>query len=285
MTPTPPPVHGLQALHALEAAARVAHTPCGEGHVVWHLWGDTGPVVVLLHGGAGSWTHWLRNIGALRAAGWRVVAPDMPGFGDSATPPDGHDADVLPHWLAEGLQRLLPGEPLWLVGFSFGGLVAGLMAAAGLPGLQRLVLVGAPALSPQPMAPLPLRAWDAQPPGPRRDAVHRHNLATLMLHDAAVIDDTAVRLHAANIERDRLRRRRLMRGDLLLRTLPAVACPVNGIWGEHDVLYRGRTAVIGHALAQAPRAGSLVFIPGAGHWVQYERAEAFNAALAQALAP
>lgn len=134
------------------------------------------------------------------------------------------------------------------------------------------------------MAPLPLRARDAQPPGPRRDAVHRHNLATLMLHDPASIDEQAVALHAANIERDRLRRRRLMRGDLLLRTLPAVPCAVHGIRGEHDVLYRGRTAVIGHALAQAPRAHPLVVIPRAGHWVQYERADAFNAALAQALA-
>jgi pimeloyl-ACP methyl ester carboxylesterase len=38
-----------------------------------------------------------------------------------------------------------------------------------------------------------------------------------------------------------------------------------------------------HALRQAPAFRSLVFIAQAGHWVQYEDAAAFNAALASAL--
>lgn len=267
----------------LEAAATVHHTPCGTGSVVWHAWGSGAPVV-LLHGGAGSWTHWVRNIGALQAAGRRVLAADMPGFGDSAEPPDGHDADVLPHWLAQGIAQLAPDQPVDLVGFSFGGLVGGLLAAEQPALVRRLVLVGAPALSPEPMAPLPLRAWNSVPPGERRDELHRHNLGVLMLSKPDAIDPLAVSLHAANIERDRMRRRRLMRTDLLLRTMPALRCPVHGIWGDDDMLYRGRPQVVRHALAQAPAGGSLVFIPDAGHWVQYEQAEAFDAALGRALA-
>lgn len=83
--------------------------------------------------------------------------------------------------------------------------------------------------------------------------------------------------------RDRMRQRRLQATGLLLRTLPYVECPVAGIRGAEDALYRGRPDVVAHALRQAPAFKSLVFIPDAGHWVQYEDASAFDAALTQAL--
>lgn len=271
-------VHTLADLQALQHASTVLHTPCGDGALAWHAWGSGRPVV-LLHGGAGSWTHWARNIAPLVQAGHRVLAADMPGFGDSAEPPDGHDADVLPGWLEQGLHALIGDAPVDLVGFSFGGLVGGLWAAVHPARVRQLVLVGAPALSEAPMAPLPLRAWDTAPPGERRDALHRHNLGVLMLSRPEAIDALAVALHGANIERDRMRRRRLMRTDLLLRTLPRLRCPVHGLWGDDDVLYRGRLQVVRDALAQAPAGGSLQFIAGAGHWVPYEAAEEFNAAL------
>ncbi|MBN8494391.1 MAG: hypothetical protein J0M00_23485 [Burkholderiales bacterium] len=75
-----------------------------------------------------AWTHWLRNIDALVTAGCQVLVPDMPGFGDSAAPPDGHDAYVLPGWLQQGLHVLPGSQPAACVDFFFGGLVAGLWA-------------------------------------------------------------------------------------------------------------------------------------------------------------
>src|SRR3546814_6277896 len=48
---------------------------CGDGQMVWRLWGE-GPPLVLLHGGSGSWTHWFRNIPAL-ARRYRVIAADL----------------------------------------------------------------------------------------------------------------------------------------------------------------------------------------------------------------
>ena len=145
-------------LPALAARATRHTTPCGDGLLVWHCWGPAGgatggatggaadaaasaAVVVLLHGGSGSWTHWLRNIDALAAAGHAVWVPDMPGFGASAVPPDGQDADVLPGWLELGLQQLIGARPVALVGFSFGALVAGLWAQARPARVARLVLV------------------------------------------------------------------------------------------------------------------------------------------------
>jgi hypothetical protein len=62
------------ALSQALADGRRWQTPCGDGPLVWHDWGDLRhPAVVLLHGGSSSWTHWLHNIVPLREAGWRVL--------------------------------------------------------------------------------------------------------------------------------------------------------------------------------------------------------------------
>ncbi len=104
--------------------------------MVWHRWQPTAspngllPPVVLLHGGSGSWSHWLRTIDPLRASGRPVLAADLPGFGDSDPPPRGGDADALVAPLAQGLAQLVPGTAVDLVGFSFGGLAAALLAVA-----------------------------------------------------------------------------------------------------------------------------------------------------------
>ncbi len=270
---------------ALAARASRHTTPCGTGALVWHRWGPTdGAPVVLLHGGSGSWTHWLRNIEALATAGHAVLVPDMPGFGESAAPPDGQDADVLPGWLAQGLQQLVGNRPVALVGFSFGALVAGLWAQAQPQRVARLVLVGSPALSAERLPPLDLRRWDALPPGAARLAVHRHNLLQLMLAHEASATPLAVALHAANVERDRLRQRRMMLTDALAHVLPTLACPVHGIWGKLDVLYAQRLPLINQVLATAPAYRGLALLPDAGHWVAWEAAEAFNTALLAALA-
>lgn len=272
----------LQAAMALQGRAERHHTPSGRGTLVWHVWGQGRPTL-LLHGGSGSWNHWVHNIDELVAAGRQVIAPDLPGFGDSAKPDEVQDADGQWPLLQSGLQQLIGAERIDAVGFSFGALCAALWADAHPDRFASLVLVGAPALSDERLPPLPLRLWDLVPAGPARDAVHRHNLRTLMLAHDDSVDDLAVALHAANLPRDRLRRRRLMLTDLLARTLPNLACPVAGIWGEHDVLVRGRLEMVARVLATAAQFRGLQWVPGAGHWVQYERPEAFNQALLKAL--
>ena len=116
------------AARALLQQATRRETPCGDGVMAWHLWG-TGEPVVMLHGGSGNWTHWVRNIPAVLAAGYMAVVPDLPGFGDSATPPGGGDADAAVAPVALGLQTLLGARTCTLAAFSFGSLVAALLAA------------------------------------------------------------------------------------------------------------------------------------------------------------
>lgn len=266
---------------ALDDAARRFEVPCGAGTMVWRQWGEGDPVV-LLHGGSGSWTHWVRNIAALVAGGRSVWVPDLPGFGESAAPRGAHDADAL---LApvEAAARELLGAPFDLVGFSFGSIVAALIAADSPESVRRLVVVGAPALG-VPLVELPpLQPWRHLHTRDERDAAHRYNLGVLMLADADSISPLAILLQATNAERDRMRRRKLSRTDIVIRSLERVRCPVAGIWGARDALYVGRTAAIEPALRALPHFRSVRLIEGAGHWVQFEDSAAFDATLAQAL--
>src|SRR3954471_18788672 len=50
--------------------------------------GEGAPPIVFIHGLAGSWQNWLENIPHFAAAGHRVVAFDLPGFGASELPAD-----------------------------------------------------------------------------------------------------------------------------------------------------------------------------------------------------
>jgi pimeloyl-ACP methyl ester carboxylesterase len=113
-----------------------------------------------------------------------------------------------------------------------------------------------------------------------QEAVHRHNLSVLMLHNRYLIDGLALQVHSANVPRDRLVRRRLAHTDILARSLAKVPCPVWAIYGAHDALYQEYIHQLEHALAAAaPDFRGLRLIEGAGHWVQFEAPDAFNAAL------
>jgi pimeloyl-ACP methyl ester carboxylesterase len=280
----PQVVSTLADVATIERAARRHALPLADGQLVWRCWGEGEPVV-LLHGGSGSWTHWVRSIDPLLEAGRQVWIPDLPGFGESAAAvPGGGDADALPEPIEAALRALLGDAPVDLAGFSFGTMVGAFIAERWPRRVRRLVLTGAPALGLRGPQPIELRPWAQLPEGPGRDAALRENLAILMLANPDPDDTLALELHRANLMRDRMRLRRLSRTDIMRRTLPRVACPVFGIWGDEDVLHRGVQEQLAPALAVAPDFRGLVRIPGAGHWAQYEKAPQYSAALAAALA-
>ena len=272
-----------EALALLRTASRF-ETPCGDGTMVWHTWGQAArrpglAPLVLLHGGSGSWMHWLRNISALASSGRWVLVPDLPGFGDSAPPPHGTDADVLPEPVEQGLTLLVGEAACDLVGFSFGGMVAGFLTDRFPARAARLVLVGAPGLGVSPERAVRLRAWRHITDAAERDAIHRHNLAALMLYREDAITELALRLHIANVLRDRMKGRSLARTDALAQSLDRVGCPVWAIYGQEDALYRGKLEALQAALARAVDFRGLALVEDAGHWLQFERAEAFDKAL------
>lgn len=269
----------------LEAGATRATAPLeGGGAMVWRRWGDGRPLV-LLHGASGSWTHWIRNIPAL-AARHAVLAPDMPGFGDSGALPEPHTAERLAAGVAAGLERLLPpAAELDLAGFSLGGIVAGVLAARLGERVGRLALIGPGGLGrPTGVANLVLaRVEDGMSAAAVR-AVHRENLRRLMLADPHAADDLAVHVQAENLRRARFRSGTIPTSDVLLRALPAIRAGLGAIFGERDVFVGRDLAVRRATLARWQPGLDFRVVAGAGHWVNYEAAGAVNRALLEMLA-
>lgn len=266
-----------QELDAAQSLAKRIEIPTPSGVQVWHVWNkDAGHPLVLLHGGSGSWNHWVRNVVPLsqQRAVWAL---DTPGLGDSELPLRALDADDLAMPLEQGLQQLFGSEALDVVGFSFGGLVAGFAAAHWPTRFKRLVLVGVPGLGLSNNI-LNMRGFRDNMTDDERMAVHKNNLLAIMLHNEALVTPDLLEMQAQNVSRDRLRRRRIARSDALLHQQTRWTCEVHGIWGELDALYKGKMHLLPERLS-ACNLQSFQMIDDAGHWVQYEQAEAFNEAL------
>lgn len=277
-----------QAFDAQGGACRRSDAPAAAGTIVWRSWGS-GPDLVLLHGSAGSWTHWLRNIDAL-ARHHTVHAVDLPGNGDSGPHVGEKTLDALATAVLSSFDRLrsgagqAPGAPISVVGFSFGSFIAEAIALQRPAEVEHLVLARGTFTEQLPPMPTTLRRWRhlLDDPLALREA-HRHNLATLMFRDPARIDDLAMAAHAHNQVRAALDVGAFMPSrpvDALKRLRVAPCC----ITGEFDVLAGGAAAEQGAELhAQRPDA-TFHLIQGSGHWTPYEAADTFNALLEDELA-
>ena len=103
-----------------------------------------GPLVVLLHGFPEAWFGWKHQVPMLAEAGFRVVAPDMRGYGESEKPSGWRNyareqlgADVA------GLIRHLGQERAHMVGHDWGGVVAWFTAMDHPDAVERLVVLDA----------------------------------------------------------------------------------------------------------------------------------------------
>ena len=104
-----------------------------------------GPPVVFIHGLAGCWQNWLENLPAV-AERRRVVALDLPGFGDSEMPQGDISITNYAACVEELCDRLGLGR-IAVVGNSMGGFTAAELAIRNPGRLDRLVLVDAAGIS------------------------------------------------------------------------------------------------------------------------------------------
>lgn len=122
--------------------------------------------VVLVHGFMDAGGTWDLVAPVLAEAGFRVLAPDMRGFGEGARTPAGsyyHFVDYV-FDLADVIDQLSPGEPVALVGHSMGGTIATLFAGTFPERVARLVIIEGigPPDNPWESGPLRMRAWIEQ---------------------------------------------------------------------------------------------------------------------------
>lgn len=248
------------------------HTCEFEGRLVcWRRFGE-GPPLVLVHGGHGSWLHWIRNIEAL-AGHFTVWVPDLPGYGDSDDAGPGGLQGLLNATLASLDALIGAGTSIDLIGFSFGGLVAAHMAARR-QNIRRLVLLGPGGHSGQRRPRDELLNWHKAKDEAALAAYMHHNLAMHMVHDPAHIDAMAVRVHTDSCLRTRFRSKEISQAGGLSAALDQHDSELLLIWGEHDVT--AVPDVVARALIEGHPRRQARIVPAAGHWVQYEAAGETN---------
>ncbi len=245
----------------------------------------TGEPLVLLHGIATDRRIWdlvLGHLGTTR----RVLAPDLPGFGESPAVGEGFDLREVADWIVDGLAQEGVAGPFDLVGHSLGGGIAIVLAAAHPRLVRRLVLVAPAGLRPFPPAISALLAAGADAVlAARRGAVAltdtwwgRRVLLALTTADAAGLPPTLARQMveaSASAKRTAPALATITSADLR-QMLARTHVPLGVIWGEAD-----RTVPIRALddLLQARPDANVTRMQGAGHVPMIEQPDEFVVAL------
>jgi len=266
------------------------------GRAVTYVEAGSGPVLLLIHGMAGTYETWQAVIEPLARA-HTVLALDLPGHGSSA--PGGGDYSLGA--LAAGLRDLLVArghDRATLVGHSLGGGIAMQFAYQFPEAIERLVLVSSGGLGPE-VSPV-LRAaalpgadmFIAATAGPGRavGSALARGLTALGLRPSADVAEVA-RGYASLADRDRraaflatLRSvvgtegQRVHAGD---RLYLAEGMPVLIVWGRHDHMI---PVAHGERAHEALPGSRLEIFEQAGHMPQLEAPGRFVAVLEQFLA-
>lgn len=262
----------------------------GDREIAYTQAGQGAPVV-LLHGGgpgANGLSNYERNLDDL-AERFRVIVPDMPGYGASSKRLDASDPFGS---LADGIRGMLDAlgiERAHLVGNSYGGACALRLALDTPDRVNRLVLMGPGGIGTT--RALPTKGLNVLlgyygRSGPSRAKLDEFIREYLVFDGASVPAGKVDERYEASLDPEvianpPLRRpsgptapRTLWRMDLTRDPrLRSLATQTLVIWGVHDRVNRPEGGV---RLANTMPNCDLVLAANAGHWVQWERAEWFN---------
>ena len=253
--------------------------------VAYRAFGKREPLV-LMHGGAGSWLHWVRNVDAL-ATRYRVIAIDQPSYGDSKAVDWETLVDDYLALIEDALREMTDGaDKVHLAGFSFGGYIAADMAVRLGTRTASLSMTGGAGYGKPEGRGFTLDSRRrlaerlGREPGPQEIwAMQKENLGKLMIWDKAKIDDWAVDMQVRNVARTRFDSRRLSWADGTPDRVGQLDCPVLVAYGEHDA---AAIPPVPERIARCRAANPDVetaIIPNTGHWAMYETPDAVNTLL------
>ena len=202
----------------------------------------SGPPLVMIHGSGNDWHEWQENL-TFFARGFRVYAPDMPGFGLSQSP----GSPLSPSWSASFLRDFMEAtgiEAAHIIGHSLGGIVALYLALSFPDKVMRLVLVDSGGLG---------------------EVGRKAQLRLLLIRGVKRI---------AGKEERRAKLQKSPKEDwILLSRLRGLQPRTMIVWGERDPYLSSSQAVLAHSLI--PNCELPIF-PSCGHAPQRERADEFN---------
>ncbi|HEY1450218.1 MAG TPA: alpha/beta hydrolase [Solirubrobacteraceae bacterium] len=269
-----------------------------------------GPLVVLCHGFPELAYSWRHQIPALTKAGYRVVVPDMRGFGESSIPEPVEDYDVVSLCGdMTGLLDALDEQQAIFVGHDWGANVVWQLAVLAPERVRAVAGLSVPFVPRAPAAPIPIMrrhlgedfyiVWFQQP-GVADEALARDVRRTLTTSrqwtaDWAVEDGHEPRLAAWLSEQElavyvtafertgftgglnwyrNIDRNWELTADVAERH---VEQPAMFLTGELDPVRRFMPAEAMHGRVDDLRAE--IVVAGAGHWVQQQAPQEVNAAL------
>ena len=242
--------------------------------------GGDGRTVVFVHGsgpGASGYSNFKLNAPVLAGAGYRVLVPDLPGFGYSSKPADiDYTTDFFVTHLI-GLLDAIGIERCALVGNSLGGAVCIRAALDHSERVEKLVLMapgGIEELDTYMAMPAMARMIANFTSGALDRGGLRQILQTLVF-DPAVVTDALVNERYAVAQTQPPEVLGRMRIPNMEGELGNIACPVLAFWGMDDEMLPPGG---GHKIIRACRPSRLVEVADCGHWVMVEHARMFNAA-------
>lgn len=259
--------------------------------------GEGRDVALLLHGFPESRFSWRHQLAPLAAAGWRVVAPDMRGYGDTSRPRhrEAYRLDALVADAAAVFDALQARRRL-LVGHDWGAFVAWTFALRNERPLDGLVVMNVPHPA---IFRAVLRRSSAQrrrswyigffqlPVLPELALTAFDGAVTARLFSGMAVDKSAFSTDVLRHYRDAIRKpgaakaaldyyRANLRASPPATETPVIKVPVLMIWGEADT-------ALGLELTEGyePYVEDFTLnrLPGVSHWVQQEAPAAVNARL------
>lgn len=248
------------------------------------------PPVLLIHGFCASNFVWNETLVPLSEAGFRVIAPDLIGFGFSEKPEGGEYTFEMQARMICGLMDALGIERAALVGSSYGGAVAAFCALDHAERVERLVLVAAVSNDD-----VPRRAWLRLAASPvvgevlspvlldARRLVKRHLRRTYAAQNNFLLDEERITAHqrpllAANTHRAILCTLRRWSAERIELEAARITQPTLLVWGAQD---REVPLKSGERLHELIKGSRLFVFPHCGHLPQEERPQEFAALVAE----
>ena len=259
---------------------------CGEGP----------DVALFLHGFPESRRSWRHQLPVLAAQGWRAVAPDLRGYGDSSRP--GAKADYHIDRLVEdvvGMFEALGARKKLLIAHDWGALIAWVVAIRRAVALDRLVVMNVP--HPAVFRDVLKASWAQKKKSWYVAFLQLPGLPEAMLGargaDAIGRAFLVSAVNKANFPPDLVahyRENALQPGALtamisyyranfpgvLSEPVRMIEVPTLMIWGEQDLAL---DIALTEGYCPLVRDFTLVRLPDASHWVQQDAPEAVNTAM------
>lgn len=244
-----------------------------EGRKAKYWSGGSGKPLVLIHGGLGdARQQWHPCFEAL-APHFQIIAPDLPGFGVSASLPMPSYQNYL-NWLQLLLDMLNIGGPLLLMGNSFGAVLCRFFAAENTGYVSRLVLIDGGAIVDTPGCLRPLYRLPISSNiifSVMRQRTYSFNgLKRVIYDEKQITPEFTANVQAAWPGYGAAIQQVATSNPPALRT---PTCPTLVIWGEHDQLSSPEN---GRRVAAEINGAKFKFIPNAAHLPQIEQPVEFQ---------